>query len=176
MYKMYLSFGKKSKVPGPPELAGTEFGRYLQYGRRAAFGRRYFGKTSYGNRLPQFGSQCNSEMTKMNFGMEMPKFKFSLFGKRRRHRKGVRKGVRKGLKKPPASLIRMCKKHGIKCTRKVGRKRVYKSVSVLKKQLRRKKNLKKKKSVKRKSVRRKVHHRRRRARFGKRLSLFGFKF
>jgi hypothetical protein len=164
---MYFSFGKKSKepkVPGPPELAGTEFGRYLRYGRRAAFGRRYFG-----NRIPQFGTQCDSGMPKMNFGLKMPDFgKLTLFGKRRRHH--PRKGGRKGLKKPPASLIRMCKRHGIKCTRKVGRKRVYKSVSVLKKQLRRKKNLKKKK----KNV--KVHHRRRRARFGKRLSLFGFKF
>jgi hypothetical protein len=47
-----------------------------------------------------------------------------------------RKGVKKGPKKPPARLIKMCKKYRIKCTRKVGKRRVYKSVSVLKKQLR----------------------------------------
>jgi hypothetical protein len=78
---------------------------------------------------------------------------FFSFGKKKRTLRSTKKS-----RKPPAALIRMCKKHGIKCTRKVGRKRVYKSVSVLKKQLRRKKNLKKKKkskSVKRKSVRRK---------------------
>ena len=75
---------------------------------------------------------------------------FFSFGKKKRTSRSTKK---KGSRKPPAALIRMCRKHGIKCTRKVGHKRVYKSVSVLKKQLRRKKNLKKKKSVHRKSVR-----------------------
>jgi hypothetical protein len=56
-----------------------------------------------------------------------------LFGRRRK-----RTVKRKGSKKPPARLIKMCKRYRIKCTKKVGKRRVYKKVSVLKKQLKRK--------------------------------------
>ena len=78
-----------------------------------------------------------------------------MFGRKRSH-----KGSRRH-KKPSKALIKMCKKHGIKCTRKVGGKRVYKKVSVLKRQLKHKKKLKK-------SKRSKSH-------FGKRRrSFFGF--
>jgi len=55
---------------------------------------------------------------------------FLSFGKKRRI-------VRKN-RKPPASLLRKCKKHHIKTTIKRGKKRVYKKVSILKKELRRK--------------------------------------
>jgi len=47
-------------------------------------------------------------------------------------------GKKRTLKKPPARLLKMCKRYRIKVTRKVGRKRVYKTVAVLKKQLRKK--------------------------------------
>ena len=77
-----------------------------------------------------------------------------LFGKKKK-KHSVKKG--KG-RKPPARLIKLCKKYGIKVTRKVGRRRVYKKVSVIKKQL------------KKKMKGRKVHTRRsrrsRRSRFG----------
>jgi len=56
-----------------------------------------------------------------------------LFGRRRK-----RTVKRKGSKKPPSRLIKMCKRYRIKCTKKVGKRRVYKKVSVLKKQLKRK--------------------------------------
>ena len=52
----------------------------------------------------------------------------SAFGKRRKVRK-----VRKGSKKPSKAVLKMCKKLKIKATLKRGGKRVYKSVSVLKK-------------------------------------------
>jgi hypothetical protein len=79
-----------------------------------------------------------------------------LFGRKRVTRK------KKSVKKPPARLIKACKKHGIKCTRKVGKRRVYKTTTVLKRLLRKK--MKSKKSKKRKSSkRRKVS---RRFRFG----------
>jgi hypothetical protein len=65
---------------------------------------------------------------------------FSLFGKKKR------KTVKKTVRKPPARLIKMCKKYRIKVTKKVGKKRVYKSVTVLKKQL--KKKMKKSKGKK----------------------------
>jgi hypothetical protein len=45
----------------------------------------------------------------------------------------------------------MCKKFGIKCTRKVGKRRVYKSTTVLKRQLKKKmkhKNHKNRKNIK----------------------------
>jgi hypothetical protein len=77
---------------------------------------------------------------------------FLSFGRKKR------KSVKKTVKKPPARLIKMCKKYRIKCTKKVGKKRVYKSVTVLKKQLKRKmKHHKAKKTVrniKKRSVRR----------------------
>jgi len=95
---------------------------------------------------------------------------FFSFGFGKKKRRTVRSTKKKsGSKKPPASLIRMCKKYRIKCTKKVGRKRVYKSISVLKKQLRRKRTIKRRKA--RKSVKkgsRKVRKTRkvRRFRFG----------
>ena len=155
---MYFNFGKKKSISNllpPPELAGTSaFGRYLQYGSR--FGRQYFGRRHFGSHMMPDGTM-----------MEGPPCKDAMaFGRRRVRR------VKSNLKKPPKALMRMCKKHGIKCTKKVGGKRKYKSISVLKKQLRRKVRRKVRK-VRR--SRRKVH--RRRARFGsKRVSLFGFKF
>jgi hypothetical protein len=74
---------------------------------------------------------------------------FLSFGRKKR------KSVKKSIRKPPARLIKMCKKYRIKCTKKVGKKRVYKSATVLNKQLKRKmKQRKSKKTVKKRSVRR----------------------
>ena len=87
-----------------------------------------------------------------------------LFGKKKKRRTVKRRSVkRKGSRKPPARLIKMCKRYKIKCTKKVGKRRVYKSVTVLKKQLRRK--LKNKKVRKTRKVR-KI----RRTQFGKNLT------
>lgn len=75
------------------------------------------------------------------------------FGKKRRRsvkkvshkgRKGSRK-VRKGSRKPPARLLKICKKYHIKTTRKVGGKRVYKPSKVLAKMCLKKAMLKAKK-------------------------------
>ena len=90
---------------------------------------------------------------------------FLSFGKKKRTSK--KKSVKKSVRKPPARLIKMCKKYHIKVTKKVGKKRVYKKVAVLKKQLKRKmKNVRKgkKRSVKRRSVKRRSV--KRRFRFG----------
>jgi hypothetical protein len=72
-----------------------------------------------------------------------------LFGRKRVTRKKTYKMV----KKPPARLIKACKKHGIKCTRKIGKRRVYKSTTVLKRLLRKKMKAKKGKSSKRRKTR-----------------------
>ena len=79
------------------------------------------------------------------------------FGKKRRRsvkkvsRKGSRK-VRKGSRKPPARLLKICKKYHIKTTRKVGGKRVYKPSKVLAKMCLKKAMLKaKKKKMSRRS-------------------------
>ena len=90
-------------------------------------------------------------------------FSFGFGKKKRRTVRSTKK--RGGSKKPPASLIRMCKKYRIKCTKKVGKKRVYKSVSVLKKQLRRKRTVKRRKACKGSRKVRK-HRKVRRFRFG----------
>jgi hypothetical protein len=63
---------------------------------------------------------------------------FSLlsFGKKkrsRRSRKSARKGAKRAGAKPPSRLLKICRKYKIKATRKVGSKRVYKPVSVLRK-------------------------------------------
>jgi len=55
-----------------------------------------------------------------------------LFGSRKK------KKTKGSKKRPPTRLIKMCKRYRIKCMRKIGRRRVYKSVSVLKKQLKNK--------------------------------------
>jgi hypothetical protein len=190
---MYFSFGKgkgkgKKSDASAPEIAGSlpsAFGRYLRYGRRSAFGRRYFGSSA---RYPQFGNKSmmmGDDKSMMMGGNCFGKNDMMMnFGRRHRRRRGARKGGRKS-RKPSKALMRMCRKHGIKCTKKVGKRRVYKSVSVLKKQLRRKKSLRRRKVRKVRKVRahrkrtrstRRVR-RRRRTMFGKRrkVSLFGFR-
>jgi len=203
---MFYSFGKKKApagLPAPDEVAAgageAAFGRYLRYGRKTLFGRRYFGGNqammkpmAFGRRYPQFGNQeCgNPEMMKqtmnpMGFGRRYPQFgnqcgnqemmkQTTRFGRRRRYRrKAGKKGKKSMGKKPPASLMKACRKHRIKCTKKVGKKLRYKKISVLKKQLRKKRHLKKRKSSKKRkgSKRRKSTRRRRSTRF----SLFGIK-
>jgi hypothetical protein len=86
------------------------------------------------------------------------------FGKKKRTTR--RKTVSK---KPPARLIRICKKYRVKATRKVGGKRVYKSIKVLKKLcLKKAYALKKKlmKMAKSKKGSKKTTRRRRKSRFG----------
>ena len=99
---------------------------------------------------------------------------FSFGKKRRHHKRRVSKKHSKAHRKPPAKLLRICKKYRVKATKKVGKKRVYKSVATLKKLcLRKARALRKKllkahkKSMKhhKKTHRRRVAktHRRRRA-------------
>ena len=57
-------------------------------------------------------------------------------------RRKVKSSRRKSVRKPPAALLKRCRKYHIKTTKKVGKHRVYKSITVLKKLL--KKKLKKK--------------------------------
>jgi len=87
---------------------------------------------------------------------------FSFGKKKRKSPKKVKKGVKKVVnRKPPTRLIKACKKFHIKVTKKVGKHRVYKKVSLLKKLLKNK--LKRtKKTVKRV----KKHAVKRRFRFG----------
>ena len=71
---------------------------------------------------------------------------FFSFGKKKK--RSVKK--KKVVRKPPAKLLKMCKKLKIKVTIKRGKKKVYKSVKVLKKLISKKrKQLKKKKSPRR---------------------------
>jgi hypothetical protein len=91
------------------------------------------------------------------------------FGKRRRRSTKSRKSAKKGGRgrKPPAALLRMCKKYKVKTTVKRGTKRVYKKARLLKKLCMRKKKMmlkKKKSSKKSRKVRR--TRRVRRSRFG----------
>ena len=87
---------------------------------------------------------------------------FFSFGKKKRtSSKNVKtvkkvKNVKRVNKKPPARLIKACKKYRIKVTKKVGKHRVYKKVSLLKKLLKKKMKSTKKtvKSVKKHSVKR----------------------
>jgi len=94
---------------------------------------------------------------------------FSLFGfgKKRRTRKSTRKSTRRksrksGSRKPPARLLKICKKYRVKATRKVGGKRVYKSARLLAKACLKKAMKKARKARKgtRKVVRRRRVHRR----------------
>jgi hypothetical protein len=82
---------------------------------------------------------------------------------------GKRKKTHKRSRKLPASLLRRCKKYHIKTTKKVGKHRVYRKVSVLKKLLRKKLKKVKGKRSHRRSHRRshkKSHRRSRRSGFG----------
>jgi len=72
-----------------------------------------------------------------------------LYGKRRRRKRKSSFG--KKAKKPSAALKKLCKKHKVRLTVKRGKKRVYKSEKMLKKQCKTAMKRKKKKTVKRKS-------------------------
>jgi hypothetical protein len=58
---------------------------------------------------------------------------FNFFGFGRKRTRKTRKSSRKTAK-PDKSLVKLCKKYGVKVTKKSGSKRVYKKTSVLKKQ------------------------------------------
>jgi hypothetical protein len=74
---------------------------------------------------------------------------FFLFGKKRRTRRKAGKKTRK----PPAAILKKCRKLKIKTTKKVGSKRVYRSISLLKKLIKNKS----KKSKKSRKVHRRKH-------------------
>jgi hypothetical protein len=67
------------------------------------------------------------------------------FGKKRRRRTAKKA---KSVKKPPARLLKICKKYRVKATKKVGKRRVYKSIAVLKRLCLKKARALKKKLIK----------------------------
>jgi len=67
------------------------------------------------------------------------------YGKRRRRRRRKKRSFGKKAKKPSAALKRLCKKHKVRLTLKRGKKRVYKSEAMLKKQCKKAMKRKKKK-------------------------------
>jgi len=88
---------------------------------------------------------------------------FSFGKKKRKSPKKVKKGVKKVVnRKPPTRLIKACKKFHIKVTKKVGKHRVYKSKTMLKRMLKKKR----KGGKKRKGSKRRRSTRRRRTFFG----------
>ena len=88
---------------------------------------------------------------------------FFLFGKKQ-------KSKRRHSKKPPASLLKMCKKYKVKTMKRVGNKKVYKRSSVLKKQCKVKARLMKKQKHKAKPSNRRT----RRSGFGN--TVMGYQF
>ncbi len=129
----YLRFGKKKAamlaLPSPDVASSvTSFGRYLRYGRKSAFGRRYFGfgADSCGSKYPQFGKK-----KKVSSYEEDTEEGENEFGKRRRLSFGKKK--KKKTKRIPKALRKVCAYYKIKTTRKVGKRRVQRSVKVLKK-------------------------------------------
>lgn len=109
-------------------------------------------------------------------------FGFS-FGKKRRVSK---RKTQKAARKPPARLLRLCKKYHVKATKKVGSKRVYKKVAVLKKLCLRKARALRKKLMKMQKKAMKKHHKKthkkstkrrshRKMRMGEEESMYGMK-
>tara|TARA_Y100000739_G_scaffold225198_1_gene230776 strand:+ start:3959 stop:4771 length:813 start_codon:yes stop_codon:yes gene_type:complete len=114
--------------------------------RRGAEAREYFSTKGSGildfinpKRIQRRGAKRREEEIK-----EMGEM---LYGKRRR-RKKKKSSFGKKAKKPSAALKRMCKKHKVRLTLKRGKKRVYKSEAMLKKQCKKAMKRKKKKSKK----------------------------
>jgi hypothetical protein len=94
--------------------------------------------------------EINKAKEKEKLLEEMKQYGYGLkYGKRRRKRKKSSFG--KKAKKPSAALKKLCKKHKVRLTVKRGKKRVYKSEKMLKKQCKTAMKRKKKKTVKRKS-------------------------
>ena len=182
----YPQFGKKKKAPSPDLVAASQngAGTYGSYG---------FGRTRFGNQcsgapfkpegMGMFGRRRRGGLRRRRGGLRRRRSKRMMFGRRRggslrrryrRRRSGLRRrGGRKGSrktgrknKKPPAKYLNKAKRLGVKVTRKVGKRRVFKSVKDLKRQIARKKRLQKKKKG----------GRRTRRRSSKRFSMFGLTF
>jgi hypothetical protein len=92
---------------------------------------------------------------------------FLSFGKRKTRKTRKAGKPRKGNRKPPSSLRRLAKKYKVKISIRKGRKRVYKKISVIRKEIKRKMRKAKKAKKARKSKKtRKVRRTRRRHGFG----------
>ena len=158
-------FGKRKKKFGCKTCGCSGFGKR----RRYKFGAGCHGKEKFS---PKCIGQCSECGGITGFDpMAIVQKKLS-YGKRRRKRKfgdnchcpGHKKFGKKVSKKPSAATRRMCKRLKVKMTLKRGKKRVYKSEKMLKKQCKTAmKRKSKKKTVKRKK---KKTVKRRKRRFG----------
>jgi hypothetical protein len=175
----YPQFGKKKKAPSPDLVAASQGGSGT-YGGSYGFGRTRFGNQCDGAPFKpgMFGRRRyrrRAGLRRRRGGLRRRRGgKRMMFGRRRGglRRRGGRKGSRKGglkNKKPPAKYLNKAKRLGVKVTRKVGKRRVFKSVKDLKRQIAKKKRLQKKHKRSKKGGRRR---RRRSTRF----SLFGLQF
>jgi hypothetical protein len=88
---------------------------------------------------------------------------FFSFGKKRKSTR------RKSVKKPPAAILKRCRKLKIKTTKKVGSRRVYRSLSLLRKLIK-----KKSKKIKKAKKSKRSKKAKRRSRFGSVKSKFSF--
>jgi hypothetical protein len=156
---MQSLFGKrKRKKFGGCKSCGHKFGKRRRSGYK------------FGTKCVSQCAECGSSISgfdpmaivqkKLSYGKRRRKRKFGedchctghghdkKFGKRRRRKKS---SFGKKAKKPSAALKKLCKKHKVRLTVKRGKKRVYKSEKMLKKQCKMAMKRKKKKTVKRKS-------------------------
>jgi hypothetical protein len=135
-----MGFGKKRRSSGMEfgssckgSASGMEFGSSckgsasgMEFGKKRRSSGMEFGSSCKGSASGmEFGSSCKGSASGMEFG---------------RKRKVSKKAV-----KIPKNILKMCKKLKIKVSVKRGPKRVYKKLSVLKKQIKRKLKMMKKK-------------------------------
>ncbi len=124
---------------GPMLQSPVSTPEYLKEAAELMFGKKRRAPRRKKSVTPEY----MKEAAELMFGHRSSKFGYCTkpleFGKKRRVSR------RKTSRKPPSAIRKMCKKLKIKITKKVGGRRVYKSLAVLKKQIK----LKKKKMMKR---------------------------
>ena len=161
----------KRNAPSAVISGDDDIGAYADAAGIHMFGRKYRRRrSSFGRRRSMIGRRRRRRCTMIG------RRRRSGMGKRsrkvgRKSRKVGRKGRkgRKTNKKLPASIRRMCRKYKIKCTKKVGSRKVYKKLSIVKRQIaKRRRSMKK--AMKRMNRRRSSFGAKRRGRKGSRRS------
>jgi len=132
--------------------SGTKSGAMVYEGPSLAFGSNTGCKSGDVKCIRDFYNQLNKSKAKPTSGNVRKLInsyeKMNKIGKRRK----VKSSRRKSVRKPPAALLKRCRKYRIKTTIKRGKHRVYKSATVLKKLIKMKKMKKKSKVCRRRRM------------------------
>ena len=144
---IYGAGRRKSIGYDPEEESKKAIAAFTGQGRSVPTNQLELERMDYAQKMKNYRAKQDLEMKGYKGASTLPPYIQVSYGKRRRRRRKKRSFGKK-VKKPSAATKRMCKKLKVRLTVKRGKKRVYKSEKVLKKQCKTAMKRKKKKSKK----------------------------